>query len=247
MSEMNKFNKSKMHYYIKGLQEPPKYVYSKEEVKQLENFVKNKYGEYTSVYHELYSPDIHLDILVVPPSKKDNYYKLITKGMGAYQMNVPNALKDHDIDRAELVIYLPPDWDFNQKDNGWVISLLKVIARTPIFENGWIGYGQTFSQNVEGTIPYSPNTTFSNAILFDSNDYLKNKNALCMSNKGRINFFQVVPIYREEMIYAKLNGAKNLSEILSKEFKQPIVNNFRKNCCEKEINKFLDEEMELER
>ena len=104
MSEMNKFNKSKMHYYIKGLQEPPKYVYSKEEVKQLENFVKNIYGVYTSVYHELYSPDIHLDILVVPPSKKDNYYKLITKGMGAYQMNVPNALKDHDIDRAELVI-----------------------------------------------------------------------------------------------------------------------------------------------
>ena len=246
MSEMNKFNKSKMHYYIKGLQEPPQYVYSKEEIKQLENFVKNKYGEYTSVYHELYSPDIHLDILVVPPSKKDNYYKLITKGMEAYQMNVPNALKDHDIDRAELVIYLPPDWDFNQKDNGWVISLLKVIARTPIFENGWIGYGQTFSQNVEGTIPYSPNTTFSNAILFDSNDYLKDKNELYMQSKGRINFFQVVPIYREEMIYAKLNGAENLSEILSKEFKQPIVNNFRKNCCEEEINKLLEEEMEME-
>ena len=67
-----------------------------------------------------------------------------------------------------------------------------------------------------------------------------------MQSKGRINFFQVVPIYREEMIYAKLNGAENLSEILSKEFKQPIVNNFRKNCCEEEINKLLEEEMEME-
>ena len=246
MNDMNNFNKSKMHYYIKGLQEPPKYIYSKEEANQLENFVKNKFGEYTSVYHELYSPDIHLDILVVPPTNKDNYYKLITKGMGAYQMNVPNDLKDYAIDRAELVVYLPHDWDFKQKDNGWVISLLKVIARTPIFENGWIGYGQTFSQNVEGTIPYSPNTTFSNAILFDSNDYLKDKNELYMQSKGRINFFQVVPIYREEMIYAKLNGAENLSEILSKEFKQPIVNNIRKNCCEEEINKLLEEEMEME-
>ena len=197
INEFSKFNSSKIHYYIKGLQEPPKYIYSKAEINQLEQFIKNKYGEYTSVYHELYSPDIHLDILIVPPSKKDNYYKLITKGMGAYKMNVPQQLKDCDIDRAELVIYLPPNWNFNQKDNGWIISLLKVVARTPIFENGWIGYGQTFSQTMEGTMPYSPNTGFSNAILFNSNDYLKNKNELYIPTKGKINFFQFVPIYRE--------------------------------------------------
>lgn len=247
MNDMNNFNKSKMHYYIKGLQEPPKYIYSKEEANQLENFVKNKFGEYTSVYHELYSPDIHLDILVVPPTNKDNYYKLITKGMGAYQMNVPNDLKDYAIDRAELVVYLPHDWDFKQKDNGWIISLLKVIARTPIFENGWVGYGQTFSQNVEGTIPYSTNTKFSNAILFDSNDYLDNKDELYISTKGRINFFQVVPIYREEMIFAKLYGAENLAKILIKESEQSIVDNFRKNYCKDEISRLLEDEMEMER
>lgn len=247
INDFNKFNSSKMHYYIKGLQEPSKYIYSKDEINQLEQFIKNKYGEYTSVYHELYSPDIHLDILIVPPSKKDNYYKLITKGMGAYKMNVPQQLKDCDIDRAELVIYLPPDWNFNQKDNSWIISLLKVIARTPIFENGWIGYGQTFSQTIEGTMPYSSNTGFSNAILFNSNDYLKNKNELYIPTKGKINFFQVVPIYREEMIFAKLYGAKELTKVLSKESSQPIVHNFRKNCCEKEINILLEEEMEMER
>lgn len=237
----------KLDYFQKGLREKPIYTYSKEEDFQLEEYVNNKFGKVDKVYHELYSPDIHLDILIIPPTKKENYYKLVTDGMGAYKMNVPDIIKNKGYDRAELVVYLPPDWDFKSKDNSWIINLLKVIARTPIFEKGWIGYGQTFSQNIEGTIPYSPNTGFSNAILFNSNDYLKNKNELYMPTKGKINFFQVVPIYREELIFAKLYGAKELAKVLSKESSYPIVDNFRKNCCEKEINKLLEEEMEMER
>ena len=42
------------------------------------------------LFHEIVSPDIHLDIIIVPPTEKNNYYKLITMGMGAYGMNVPD-------------------------------------------------------------------------------------------------------------------------------------------------------------
>lgn len=245
MSEMNKFNKSKMHYYIRGLQEPPKYVYSKEEVKQLENFVKNKYGEYTSVYHELYSPDIHLDILVVPPSKKDNYYKLITKGMGAYKMNVPSIINNKGYDRAELVMYLPPEWDFKNKDNNWIISQLKVIARTPIYENNWIGYGHTFSQSIDASITYSSNTKLSDIILFKSYDNSNCENKLYMDTKGQINFYQVFPIYREELEYAKLHGAESLEKLILGDYKKPIIDVSRKNFC---INKNIEKEIdEIER
>ena len=45
MNEINKFDKSKLHYYLKGLQEHPKYIYSKDEANYLEQFIKNKYGE----------------------------------------------------------------------------------------------------------------------------------------------------------------------------------------------------------
>ena len=58
-------------------------------------------------------------------------------------------------------------------------------------------------------------------------------------------FFHILRMLRKEG-HSIILIAHNLSEILSKEFKQPIVDNFRKNCCEEEINKLLEKEMEME-
>ena len=37
------------------------------------------------------SPDIHVDIYIIEPTRKRNYYTLITSGMGAHRMNVPHG------------------------------------------------------------------------------------------------------------------------------------------------------------
>ena len=44
------------------------------------------FGEVENVFHELVSPDIHVDICIVPPSEKRDYYTLVTMGMGAHRM-----------------------------------------------------------------------------------------------------------------------------------------------------------------
>lgn len=239
-------NGEKMNYYIKGLQEPPIYNYTQDEIDKYHEFIKDKYGEHTLVYHELYSPDIHLDILVVPPSEDRNYCKLITRGMGAYKMNVPSQLKDYEMERAELIIYLPPDWDldFSKEENGWVVKLLKQIARLPIDEKSWIGFGHTLSHNdVES---YASNTKLSAALLVDALDENDHPLDFKLENKGRINFYQVFPLYKEELDYKMKYGTKKLLEQLGDA--SLVVDINRNNYCENlMINKYNESpEKELE-
>ena len=40
---------------------------------------------------------------------------LVTMGMGARPMNVPEELAEYKLERAELAIALPPDWKLDQK------------------------------------------------------------------------------------------------------------------------------------
>ena len=89
----------------------PMFLYSEKELRQYEDYIVEQFGEFNEVMHEIVSPDIHVDIIVVPPTEDNNYYKLITMGMGAYKMNVPDELKKYELERAELVLYLPPTWD----------------------------------------------------------------------------------------------------------------------------------------
>ncbi len=245
MKEDTKLNEGQMKNYIKGLAEPPIYTYTEDEANQYEKFVKNNYGEYTFVYHELYSPDIHLDILVVPPSKENNYYKLITRGMGAYKMNVPLQLKNYEMDRAELVIYLPSDWNmnFSKEENSWVIKLLKQIARLPIDEKSWIGFGHTLSHNdVES---YASNTKLSASILIDALDKNGKPLDFKLKSKGRINFYQVFPLYKEELEYKMKYGTEQLFEKLGNA--NIVIDINRKNYCE-DLNKNIElDDMDIDK
>ena len=65
------------------------------------------FGKVENVFHELVSPDIHVDICIVPPTEERDYYTLVTMGMGAHRMNVPEELAEYKLERAELAIALP--------------------------------------------------------------------------------------------------------------------------------------------
>ena len=78
-------------------------VYSEEEMETIEGHIQQYFGEFETVFHELSSPDIHVDICVVPPSSERNYYTLVTMGMGAHKMNVPEELAEYkQIGRAHV-------------------------------------------------------------------------------------------------------------------------------------------------
>ena len=238
----------KMNYYLKGLQEPPKYVYNASDIKIYEEYIKDNIGEFDNVYHELYSSDVHLDILIIPPNSKNNFYKLVTRGLGAYKMNVPDIIKDEGLDRAELIMYLPSDWnfDFGKEENGWVISQIKNIARTPIMEDSWIGFGHSFSEDEKATKPFAKNTKFSSTLLLNALNKDYEYLDLTLPDKGKINFYQIFPLYREEMLYKQQNGVEALMKLFSDKDLIPIVNINRKNYCENLINKDIEQDLEEE-
>ena len=55
---MNKDNKEKI----------PLYSYSEKELERFSSYIERQYGEYEDVIHEIVSPDIHCDIVLVQPT-----------------------------------------------------------------------------------------------------------------------------------------------------------------------------------
>ncbi len=90
-------------------------VYTEEEMEAVEEHIEQYFGKFENVFHELVSPDIHVDICVVPPSEERDYCTLVTMGMGAHRMNVPEELAEYKLERAELAIALPADWKLDPR------------------------------------------------------------------------------------------------------------------------------------
>ena len=193
-------------------------VYSEDEMSAIEQHIQSTFGAFDQVFHELDSPDIHVDICVVPPSERRNYYTLVTMGMGAHRMNVPKELAEYKLERAELAIALPPDWkldkDSMQEERWyWPIGLLKVLARLPISNDTWLGFGHT----MEKQSPFAEDTELCAAILTGPQDMdLDTCGEVCILPGGEeVNFYQVLPLYREEMEYKLEHDADALLERLA--------------------------------
>ena len=178
----------------------------------IEQHIKNTFGEFENVFHELVSPDIHVDICVVPPSDERDYYTLVTMGMGAHRMNVPEELAEYKLERAELAIALPPDWKLDEeslKDERWYwpIGLLKVLARLPISNDTWLGFGHTMDKQS----PFAEDTELCAALLVGPQDVVWNGGEVCtLPSSEEVNFYQVIPLYRNEMEYKMEHDADAL-------------------------------------
>ena len=193
-------------------------VYSEDEMSAIEQHIQSTFGVFDQVLHELDSPDIHVDICVVPPSERRNYYTLVTMGMGAHRMNVPKELAEYKLERAELAIALPPDWKLDEDSMQeqrwyWPIGLLKVLARLPISNDTWLGFGHT----MEKQSPFAEDTELCAAILTGPQDMdLDTCGEVCILPGGEeVNFYQVLPLYREEMEYKLEHDADALLERLA--------------------------------
>lgn len=206
------------------------FLYSEKELDQYEKYIRKQFGDYEEVIHEIVSPDIHLDIIIVPPTEENNYYKLITMGMGAYKMNVPHELKQYELERAELVLYLPPTWDIksSKEENYWPIRQMKILARLPLSCDTWLGFGHTVSSDEDNSV-YADNTKFCSMMLLTALNNKYKSLDLRMKNKGKINFYQLIPLYKEELELKKGNDANILLDKFDDDDIFPIININRKN------------------
>ena len=208
------------------------YLYTEQEIGEYECYIQENLGEYKEVLHEIISPDIHLDIILVPPTDEDPYYKLVTMGMGAYTMNVPEELKDKDLEYAEMVLYLPKSWNIKSTDEKdyWPIRYQKILGRLPLELNTWLGYGHTIHGNEDMT-PFAENTELNSFVLLNACNLMYESLDLKLSSGKKINFYQMFPLYQEELDYKLENGLDALFDLFEEDDLLPVLNIKRKNYC----------------
>lgn len=187
-------------------------MYAQEDWDAVEAHLEQYFGHCDNVFHEIVSPDIHVDIYIMAPTPERNYYVLSTFGMGAHRMDVPEELADRKLERAEIIVTLPPDWKVGRDEEEWYwpIRWLKILARLPIQEGGWLGWGHTISNPDDA--PFADNTKLCGLILTGPQGF--DEEAVCCPLPGgdEVNFYQMIPLTFEEMQFKIYHSAESLLE-----------------------------------
>lgn len=203
-------------------------MYEEEELDALEAHIDKFFGHSDHVFHEIASPDIHVDIFIVEPTAERNYYTLVTSGMGAHRMNVPKELAEYKLERAEIVVYLPADWNISdhEEKNYWPLRWLKILARLPLEEDSWLGWGHS----VPNGKPFAENTQLSSVLLINPENVEEGAAVCLLPNGEEVNFYQMIPLYEEEVNFKIQNGAETLLGKMGEI--SAVVDIHRLNVCE---------------
>ncbi|MDV0447530.1 hypothetical protein MsAg5_14300 [Methanosarcinaceae archaeon Ag5] len=208
-------------------------LYEEDELAAVEEHIETYFGPFETVFHELVSPDIHVDICVIPPDKNigRDFYTLVTTGMGAHLMNAPRELDDMKLKRAEMMVTLPADWDIQNSDEKyyWPLRWLKILARLPINSDTWLGWGHTIANGG----PFADDTELAGVLLL--NPYTDDGHVCVLPGGDDVNFYQIIPIYEEEMNYKMENSAEALLDLFGDadddDALDHVIDVHRRNVC----------------
>lgn len=192
-------------------QHPGKYL------EEIDAHIERHIGKVESVFHEILSDIVHLDVHFIPATNARPYHVLVTSGVSDEPMNVPAEMEEFR--RAELLIALPRSWPLTQeslkrKENYWPVGWLKQIGRLPHEYNTWIGWGHTIP-NGDPAEPIA-NTRFTGLMVTTPQWLPVEFFQMTASDGEKISFYQLVPLYQEEMDLKLKKGAEELEERLAK-------------------------------
>ena len=193
-------------------------------------------GKIDSVFHEILSEYVHIDVHWIKPTPETPYNVLFTTGMSDYPMYLPEGLDDpNDYSHAELMVYLPANWPisdeaFKDDDNYWPIYFLKMIARFPHQYKTWMAEGHTIPNGPDAE-PIA-NTDFGCILLMPPylsapQDFLK----LHTKDGTIINFYCILPIYPEEMDLKLEEGVDELLSLFDEYQISEVIDIHRKNVA----------------
>lgn len=194
--------------------------YTDDDREELLTIIENSFGEHSTILHEIVFDYLHIDVVVIPPTKELNFYKLFTIGMGSKKMNTSPQLE-----RAELAVFISPKYDFSINDikKHWIVNFLKTVARFPFNQNTWLGEGHTVDLSKVGNFG-----NFSGALLLSLQS---EEEAIVLDSNKSINFYLTVPIFYEEMKYKNMKSYDELLDLFDSNGITPVVNFNRINCC----------------
>lgn len=187
----------------------------------IEDHLTARLGEVETVLHEKVSPDIHVDIIPIPPTTARDSWILATAGMSYRDMAVPPSIPNADFwKRAELSIQLPGNWfgetgldPANLEDEALYapIRLLKQLARYP--HSNATAFAPTHTINLRE--PIAPSSEMSAVVFYWPHFLEEGEDIVKVPDNPDVNLYAVYPIYEAERAFAVENGSEALLKLLS--------------------------------
>jgi hypothetical protein len=192
------------------------------ELEEITGHIERNIGKVHTIFHEIISDDLHIDVLHVKSTLFRRYEVLVTSGMSTRPMVMPPESKEPRF--SEVLIILPKGWpltqpDFDDERNYWPIRLIKSLARYPHHNNTWLGYGHTISGEDavgERTTPYEEDRHYWAAVILPS--MTLDESAWTFKNEAghEVFFWAAVPIYMNELEYKREHGIDLLLDLFDK-------------------------------
>lgn len=204
-------------------------------LEQIVAHVSANLGDIESVFHEIVSDTVHIDVHWVKPGPGSPCHRLVTSGMSDLPMHVPEDFEGPRY--LELMVSLSPDWQISEeafRDERWYwpIRLLKFLARLPHKYQTWLGYGHTVP-NGDPAEPYGPGTRQSGCIILPSVSVSPAFYELPIDTDKTITFLSVVPLYEAEMNLKLRKGVDALLDLFDSKGVRDLVDPVRPDLARK--------------
>lgn len=181
-------------------------------IEEISAHIEKHLGKVESVFHEILSDTVHIDVHVVRPTPDFPFIRLVSSGMSDLPMTVPDQIEAPRY--AELMMTLPAEWQLDQQsleDESWYwpIRLIKGLARLPHKYETWLGFGHTVP-NGDPAEPYATNTGLCGAIVLPSVTAPSGFQVLDIPGVKQVSFYSIVPLHQKEMEYKLRLGTDKL-------------------------------------
>jgi hypothetical protein len=197
----------------------------------IEAHIERYVGPIQAVLHEIVSKGVHIDIHIVAPTRRRDFYTWGTSGMSDRAMRPPPGFEA--LRWAELMICLPPTWPLAFRDplHNWPARWLKSLARMPHEHKTWLGCGHTVPNGHPFAEAFAENTAmccmFVDKPLLVDDDFFH----LQISPLKVVHFYALTPIYRAEMELKLRDGADALAKRLEAHGVTELLDVARINTC----------------
>lgn len=174
-----------------------------ETIDAIDRHVERFIGPVETVYHEIVSDLVHIDIHVIPADANRPFHALVTSGMSDRPMRIPDELRGQVPEYAELMILLPPEWplsheSWQEERHFWPVRQLKVLARLPHEYDTWLGAWHSVP-NGDPAQPFAPDTDFCAVMLAPPMRFPDEFRTLTSDDGRDIGMFAVLPLLPDEI------------------------------------------------
>ena len=210
-------------------------VGNEEHIDLIDAHITKHIGPVESVWHELISDMVHVDVHWVAPSDKRPWHTLVTSGMSDRPMHCPPGMEKFAY--AEVLVCLPPEWKpdkdaFADDENYWPFYWLKSLARFPHEYETWLFEGHTIP-NGDPAEPLFQGSGFTGWMLYWP--ILADEKFLSLEvGPGKTIFFLAIyPMFEGEMNLKLNKGVETLIKRFEKHQISELIDVDRKDVSKR--------------